>query len=299
MANQNELLRILRAIPPKWALGIIGLLIGYWLLQPVANRTFGWNLPTLVQIVNNEVGTVENKPTVKAEKKSAPAVVAKNDGKSTTETSTAQPNSQPPPQPKSQAKSQPQTKPPTNTQTSSSTTAKSSDAKQPSANGTVTKKPSTTSAQASNAIKKSPDASEPELKSNKPGPTFGYLKSVGRDRFESPEGLVYAPGSEEGHRLKHIARHIEDIPDRPGSHGVFEGSMADFLETIDQGYQRASSKAKGTKTRDEDGMTIMEITFDKKIGFVGGSEGRRKGNPSTKRLRIVLNGDRVITAFPF
>jgi hypothetical protein len=291
MANQNELLRILRAIPPKWALGIIGLLIGYWLLQPVANRTFGWNLPTLVQIVNNDVAPPEKKPTATTEKKSFPEVIAKNEGSSASGT--------PPTQQKSPPKSQAQTKPPTNAQPGSNATAKTSDSRAPSAIATTSKKPPTPPAQTTNAAKKSSDVGEPDRQANKPGPTFGYLKSLGRDRYESPEGLVYAPGSEEGHRLKHVERHIVDIPDRDGSHGVFEGSMAEFLKTIDMGYKKASSKAKGTKIRDEDGMTIMEITFDKKIGFVGGSEGRRKGNPSTKRLRIVLNGDRLITAFPF
>jgi hypothetical protein len=295
MANQNELLRILRAIPPKWALGIIGLLIGYWLLQPVANRTFGWNLPTLVQIVNNEVAQPEKKPTVTSEKKSDSEVIAKKEGSSTSETPTTQPNTLPNTQPKTQT----QTKLPTKGKEGSTATAEASESKPSVGNATTSKKPPTSPAQASNAVKKSPNISEPERPANKQGPTFGYLKSLGRDRYESPEGLVYAPGSEEGHRLKHIERHIVDMPDRPGPHGVFEGSMDEFLMTIDQGYQKASSKSKGTKTRDEDGMTIMEITFDKKIGFVGGSEGRRKGNPSTKRLRIVLNGDRLITAFPF
>jgi hypothetical protein len=287
MANQNELLRILRAIPPKWALGIIGLLIGYWLLQPVANRTFGWNLPTLVQIVNNDAAQPEKKPTVTPEKKSASEVSAKREGSSASETPNAQP------------KTPTQTKPTTKAKEGSTATAKASESKPPVTNATPPKKPPTSPTQANNTVKKSPDVSVPDRQANKQGPTFGYLKSLGRDRYESPEGLVYAPGSEEGHRLKHVERHIEDIPDRPGPHGVFEGSMAEFLMTIDQGYQKASSKAKGTKIRDEDGMTIMEITFDKKIGFVGGSEGRRKGNPSTKRLRIVLNGDRLITAFPF
>ncbi|MFN5917405.1 MAG: hypothetical protein ACK48K_11660, partial [Planctomycetota bacterium] len=32
---------------------------------------------------------------------------------------------------------------------------------------------------------------------------FRILKSIGRDRYESPAGLIYAPGSEEGHRLAH------------------------------------------------------------------------------------------------
>ena len=33
---------------------------------------------------------------------------------------------------------------------------------------------------------------------------FRFLKPLGRDRYESPAGLIYTPGSEEGHRLKHI-----------------------------------------------------------------------------------------------
>ncbi len=291
MANQNELLRILRAIPPKWALGIIGLLIGYWLLQPVANRNFGRNLPTLAQIVDSDVAPLEKNPTATAEKESAPEVIAKKEENSASETPTTQT--------KAQSKSQPQTNPKTNPQLGSSATAKASNSEAPPSNATISKKPPTSPAQATSVAKKSLDVSEPERQANKQGPTFGYLKSIGRDRYESPEGLVYAPGSEEGHRLKHVERHIVDMPDRSGSHGVFEGSMAEFLVTIDQGYQKASSRVKGTNTRDEDGMTIMEITFDKKIGFVGGSEGRRKRNPSTKRLRIVLNGDRLITAFPF
>ena len=253
MANQTELIRVLRSIPPKWALGIVGLLIGYWLVQPVANRSFGWSLPTLVQIVNNDYA----KPDTKSDKN--------NENKTTENDKIAKKG-------ESGSTEKPVEKP---------------------------KTPSTTASKV--AVPKVDVAKSSVSKSSvsKEGPTFGYLKSVGRDRYESPEGLVYAPGSEEGHRIKHVERHTKDIPSRPGSHGVFEGDMAQFLETIDQGYRMASSKAKGTKIRDEDGMTIMEITFDKKIGFVGGSDGRRKGTPSTKRLRIVLSGDRVITAFPY
>ncbi|MFM8401202.1 MAG: hypothetical protein ACKOAH_25545, partial [Pirellula sp.] len=91
---------------------------------------------------------------------------------------------------------------------------------------------------------------------------FRILKSIGRDRYESPAGLIYAPGSEEGHRLAHIARHLEDQPDRPGSHGVFDGDMASFLIAIDDAYKRARGHAKGTKSRVEDGMTVIEAPFD-------------------------------------
>ncbi len=127
---------------------------------------------------------------------------------------------------------------------------------------------------------------------------FRILKSIGRDRYESPAGLIYAPGSEEGHRLAHIARHLEDQPSRPGSHGVFDGDMASFLIAIDDAYKRARGHAKGTKSRVEDGMTVIEAPFDQAIGYLGGSEGARKKNPKLKKMRLVVRDRNLITAFP-
>jgi len=249
MAKNTELIRVLRTIPPKWALGIIAVLIGYWLLQPLANRSFGWTLPSLVQVVNNDYSVSEKKEP---------------------------------------------TKPKVNSEENQSTKARVTDSVSVTPKVNVPKTPSAAPSPSSRV-----QSAEQNNQGTEQGPTYGYLKSIGRDRYESPEGLIYAPGSEEGHRLKHVERHTKDIPDRPGSHGVFEGNMATFLVTIDKGYRMVREKAKGTKTRDEDGLSVLEVTFDKKIGFVGGSDGRRKGTPSTKRLRIVLNGERVITAFPY
>lgn len=127
---------------------------------------------------------------------------------------------------------------------------------------------------------------------------YRILKPVGRDRYESPAGLIYAPGSQEGHRLAHIARHLEDQPDRPGSHGVFDGDMASFLVAIDDAYKRARGHNKGTKSRVEDGMTIYEAPFDQAIGYLGGTEGARKKNPKLKKMRLVVRDRNLITAFP-
>ena len=76
-------------------------------------------------------------------------------------------------------------------------------------------------------------------------PLYGFLTEIGRSRYESPAGLVYGPGSEEGHRLKHIAKHLEDQPNRPGSHGVFRGDMKAFLIEIDDAYTRAKRRGEG------------------------------------------------------
>jgi hypothetical protein len=127
---------------------------------------------------------------------------------------------------------------------------------------------------------------------------YGILKSLGRDRYESPAGLVYGPGSEEGHRLQHIERHLNDDPDRPGSHGVFRGTMDEFLIAIDDTYRRARGHAKGTRTRNEEAETIYEAPFEQAIGYLGGAAGREKKNPDLKRMRIVVRGKNLITAFP-
>ena len=130
-------------------------------------------------------------------------------------------------------------------------------------------------------------------------PLFGFLTDLGRNRYESPAGLVYGPGSKEGHRIKHIARHLEDQPARPGSHGVFKGGMRAFLVAIDDAYTRAKKGAKGTTKKEDDGSVVYEITFEKAIGFIGGEAGGRKKNPAAKKIRLVVRGSNVITAFPF
>ena len=75
--------------------------------------------------------------------------------------------------------------------------------------------------------------------------------------------------------------------------------MKAFLTTIDEGYARAKKGAKGTTKKEDDGLVVYEITFEKAIGFIGGEAGGRKKNPATKKLRLVVRGSNVITAFPF
>ena len=126
---------------------------------------------------------------------------------------------------------------------------------------------------------------------------YGMLREVSRDRFISPAGLQYTPGSAEGHRLEHLRRHTKDDPGRPGSHGVFDGDMEGALKTIDRAYVRAKKGQRTTKKVD-DGRTIYTVDMGGRIGFVGGRDGGRKRNPMARRVRMVLEGTRVITAYP-
>ena len=127
---------------------------------------------------------------------------------------------------------------------------------------------------------------------------YGVLKVTGKNQFLSPAGLVYTQGSEEGHRVLHVAKHLKDEPNRPSRHGVFHGDIASVLRLIDDAYLRAKSGKKGTRKRNEDGRTVWDVEHDRPIGYVGGRVGKRDGNPDARNLRLVVDGNRVITAYP-
>ncbi len=126
---------------------------------------------------------------------------------------------------------------------------------------------------------------------------YGILREVGPDRFVSPEGLYYISGSAEGHRLEHLKRHTADQPSRPGKHGVFDGGMEGALITIDRAYDRARQNRRTTKQVDRQ-RTVYTIEMDKRVGYVGGSEGKRLRHPVADRVKLVLEGKNVITAYP-
>ncbi|TVP95984.1 MAG: hypothetical protein EA381_17875 [Planctomycetaceae bacterium] len=146
-----------------------------------------------------------------------------------------------------------------------------------------------------------PSSPEPAIASpatsNATAPLYGLLTEEGNERYRSPAGLLYTRGSQEGHRLKHLERHVADDPDRPGPHGVFDGGMPGALVTVDAAYRQALAGSKTTR-KDEDRRTVYTIDLGKRVGYVGGSEGQRRRNPIAKRVRLVLEQDRVITAYP-
>ena len=268
---------LLKVIPAKWAVAIIAALIVYVLLQPRLNQWFGWNLPSVASLTGDE--PAKSQPKKKADAK--PSSAAKSN-KSQAATDYPELESTAPEQKKPEQKL-PEQKSPEKPKASSDPNNPPPSKSKASSNGTESSK---TSGSATKS--KSPSQSVED-----------YLKEVGKNRFESPAGLIYKPGSEEGHRLKHIERHLKDIPDRPGSHGVFDGSMVEFLIAIDDAVTRAKRKLKGTSMEEDGEAMVYEASFDKPIGFLGGETGKRKKNPKVKKMRVVIQDDAVITAFPF
>ncbi len=312
----------LQKLPVKWALAIVVALIAYALLQPIVNSRLGWHLPTLAYLMGEEAAPRETKqePAQKSSgnhsdeshsdlaqadepksSKTEPADEQSSQDSSGRDTATKSTDvkretSQ---SDKSAARDKSEQSPaekPTEQKVSSSTKSTSSDKSAATTPKATSNKSSTESQSKTTAEKpKQPIATGNEDSNLK----YGMLREVGRDRFVSPAGLMYLPGSEEGHRIEHIRKHMADIPDRPGKHGVFEGDMKQVLTWIDDAYARGKRGAKGVRKTQEANRTVYEAPFNEPIGYIGGRDGARSGNPPAKRIRLVVEGDKVVTAFPF
>ena len=145
-----------------------------------------------------------------------------------------------------------------------------------------------------------PPPSEPAPQSStasKPKPKLGALTDLGNKRFRSTAGLIYRQSRGE-HRIDHVMRHAEDDPGRP-VHGVFDGSREQILAVIDRGYLIALTHGPpDAKIEEQRDRTVMTVDLGRKIGYMGGQAGKRKGFPACRHLNLVVEGDEVVTAYP-
>ena len=126
---------------------------------------------------------------------------------------------------------------------------------------------------------------------------YGRLRDLGNKRYLSTAGVLYTRGSAEGHRLEHLRRHTADQPTRPGKHGVFDGEMPGAVKTIDLAYEKAQSGQRTSVQKDRD-RTVYTVDMGRRVGYIGGREGNRRRKPMARRVRMVMEGNRLITAYP-
>lgn len=242
------------------------ILAGYTALRPSINRATGWNLPAVGQ--QADVAPADRTATSERGRDANPAGGGDRPPAAIpTSASRAEAPSSGPESPNEGA-----TRPPATRSGSSFTQDRNS------------------SSTTRDAVAVSLGTSDPSLK-------FGLLREMQPDRFISPAGLLYTPGSAEGHRLKHLERHTVDQPGRPGKHGVFDGGMGKALSVIDQAYTKAKANVRTTKSTDQ-GRIVYTVDMGKRIGFIGGRDGNQRRKPMARRVRLILDGNRVITAYP-
>ena len=128
---------------------------------------------------------------------------------------------------------------------------------------------------------------------------YSVLESIGNRRYRSEAGLVYGPGSFHGHRVDHIMAHASDEPDRAGQHGVFDpGDAQTVFDLIDEVYLQALT-AHNTETEYDGRRTIYTVNLGRRVGYIGGQSGNRRNRPTAKHVKLIVEGERVITAFPY
>ncbi|MEN1680048.1 MAG: hypothetical protein AAGJ46_10670 [Planctomycetota bacterium] len=124
------------------------------------------------------------------------------------------------------------------------------------------------------------------------------LESVGRSVYVSPAGVRYRRGSEQGHRLLHLATHTQDNPSRPFSHGVFAGeNLPDAVAIVDDAYRQAQA-GKRVDVEREGRRTVYRVEMGRRVGYVGGQRGAARGRPAARRIQLVMEGGNLITAYP-
>jgi len=129
-------------------------------------------------------------------------------------------------------------------------------------------------------------------------PQLGKLKELRDNVFESSAGLIYLPGSADGHRLRHVMKHAKDDP-RKEIHGVFDGDRDQILATIDEAFVKTKKGGSDVRSEKQNGRRIYTVNLRRRIGQMGGRQGDRQGNPECRYLRIVLEDEHeVVTAYP-
>lgn len=125
------------------------------------------------------------------------------------------------------------------------------------------------------------------------------LKQISKETWISPAGLRYSGRDPRGlTRVEHILRHSQDLPQRDGPHGVFDGGQARTFQVIDEAWGIAQKKRLSPRRERE--RSTYTIPMQRRVGYLGGALGKKRGNPPLTTIFIVFEtGTRnIITAFP-
>jgi len=125
------------------------------------------------------------------------------------------------------------------------------------------------------------------------------LKKVGAAAWLSPAGLRYQGRDPDGlTRVEHVLRHARDVPDREGSHGVFDGGPAAVFAVIDEAWQNVEKKR--IRPTVENDRSLYTVPMGRRVGYLGGRAGASRGHPPLSRIFLVIETGttNVITAFP-
>lgn len=155
--------------------------------------------------------------------------------------------------------------------------------------------------ESTSGVARSDEGSVPAAVAQGNGGQPPFLVPTGKkNRLQSPAGLIYGQSRGE-HRVDHVMRHAVDDPSRP-VHSVFEGDRDQILRLIDEAYDLIKSKSKRvrqTPDKERHYRTKYTVDMQRKIGYLGGRQGKRQNFPPRNKLTLVLDNEKfMVTAYP-
>jgi hypothetical protein len=110
------------------------------------------------------------------------------------------------------------------------------------------------------------------------------LEDLGEGWYESPNHLLYGPGSIQGHRILHVMDHAHPNFGKP-IHSVFDTGSDSILETVDDAWL---NRGGATSVEQRGTRTTWVIPMGRQVGING-----------ERNITVVVNnGDEAISAFP-
>lgn len=117
---------------------------------------------------------------------------------------------------------------------------------------------------------------------------FGRLSEVSPGVYRSPQGLVYGPGSAQGHRVTHVMEHARPVSGKP-VHSVFQTTAQDLPGLTDEvlGIVDDAWAIRGPAVPGDPGKFIVPM-------------GRTVGTTGETSVTIIVKPgtSEIITAFP-
>ncbi|MCA9037274.1 MAG: hypothetical protein KDA91_19195 [Planctomycetaceae bacterium] len=129
---------------------------------------------------------------------------------------------------------------------------------------------------------------------------LGQFTEIRNNTFRSSAGLIYPPGSADGHRLRHVMKHAKDDTSKP-VHGVFDGDgdRDVVFALIDKAWVKAKKGGRDVRKERQNDRLVYTVRMDNRVGYVGGREGQRQKNPECRFIRIVIEDEStVVSAYP-
>ncbi|WP_158227156.1 RHS repeat-associated core domain-containing protein [Mangrovitalea sediminis] len=133
-----------------------------------------------------------------------------------------------------------------------------------------------------------------------------FDNSHGIKTWESQAGLKYGPDPAPNfsNRVQHVLNHAEDLPNRPGKHGVFN-SRKEALTLTDEAWSKVLKGGAGIvhtvypargKVMARD---VYIVPMNKRTGFIGGQWGNANGYPEASHIKLVIEEkSKIVSSFP-